>query len=190
MKHSKMTTRKLSVTSELEDMHPWMLLFSCCIMSNSLQPHELQHIRLPCPSLSPGVCANSCSLSWWCYLTISSSGALFSFYLQSLPASGSFPISQFFASGGQSIGVSADLPMNIQGWSPLGWTDLISLQSKGFSRVFSNTAVRKHQFFDVQPSLWSNSHIHTWLLEKPSLWLDRPLSVLFIIAPNWKCLNV
>ena len=97
---------------------------------------------------------------------------------QSFPASGSFPMSQFFASGGQNIGVSASasvLPMNIQDWFPLGWTGWISLQSKGLSRVF-NTTVQKHQFFSVQPSLWSNSHIHTWLLEKSQLWLDRPLS--------------
>ena len=159
-------------------------------MSDCLWLHGMQCTRLPCPSPTPGAYSNSCPLSQWCHPATSSSVVPFSSCLQSFSASGSFPISQFFASGGQSIGVSADLPMNIQGWSPLGWTDLISLQSKGFSRVFSNTAVRKHQFFDVQPSLWSNSHIHTWLLEKPSLWLDRPLSVLFIIAPNWKCLNV
>ena len=125
--------------------------------------------RLPCPSPTPRASSNSCPLSQWCHPATSSSVVPFS-CLQSFSASGSFPMSQFFASGGQSIGVSAlasVLPMNIQGWSPLGWTDLISLQSKGFSRVFSNTAVRKHQFFDVQPSLWCNSHIHTWLLEKP-----------------------
>ena len=125
------------------------------------------------PSLSVTVsqsCSNSCPLSQWCYPTISSSAALFSFCLQSFPASGSFPMSWLFTSGGQSIGVSAlasVLPMNIQDWFPLGGTGWISLQSKGLSRVFSNTTVQKHQFFGTQPSLQSTSHIHTWLLEKP-----------------------
>ena len=138
-------------------------------MSNSLQPHELQHARLPCPSLSPVACSNSCPLSWWCHLTISSSVAPFSSCPQSFPASGSFPISQLFTSGGQSIWASASasvLPMNFQGWFPLGWTALISLLSKGLSRVFSSTAVWKHQFFGAKPSLWSDSHICTWLLGK------------------------
>ena len=130
----------------------------------------LQHPRLPCPSLSPGFCSNSCPLNQWCHPTISLFVAPFSSCRQSFPASGSFPASQFFTSGGQSIVASASasvFPMNIQDWFPLGWTDLISLQSKGLSRVFSNTTVQKHQFFDAQLSLWSNSHIHTWLLEKP-----------------------
>ena len=147
-----------------------LLLFSLQVLSDSLRPHGLQHIRLPCPSLSPGVCSNSCPLSQWCHPTISSSVACFSSCLQSFPASGSFPMSQLFTSGGQSIGVSASasvLPMNIQGWFPIELTGLISLQSKGLSRVFSNTTVQKHQFFSAQPSLWSNSHICTWLLEKP-----------------------
>jgi len=147
-----------------------LLLFSHSAMSDSLQPHGLQHARLPCPSLSPGVSSNSHPLSWWCHPTISSSVVPFSFCLQSFPASGSFPVSQFFASGGQSTGASASLsvlPMNIQGWFPLGLTGVISLLTKGLSRVFSSTAVQKHQFFGAQPSLWSNSHIHTWLLEKP-----------------------
>ena len=125
---------------------------------------------LPCPSPSPGACSNSCPLSWWCHTTISSSVVPLSSCLLSFAASGSFPMNQLFASGGQRIGVSAsasDLPMNITGWFPLGLTGLISLQSKGLSRVFSNTIVQKHQFFDVQPSLWSNSYTHTWLLEKP-----------------------
>ena len=129
-----------------------------------------QHSRPPCPSLSPGVCSNSYPLSQWCYTIISSSVPSFSFYLQSFLASGFFPVSQLFASGVQSIRASASasvLPMNIQSWFPLGLTGLISLQSKGLSRVFSNTTVQKHQFFSVQPSLWSNSHIQTWLLEKP-----------------------
>ena len=134
-----------------------------------LQPRGLQHARPPCPSLSPGVCPSSCPLSHWCYIKISSSAALFSFCLLSFPASGSFPMSQLFISGGQSIEISASasvLPMNIQDWFPLGLTGLISLQTKGLSRVLSNTTVQKHQFFGAQPSLWSNCHICTWLLEK------------------------
>ena len=143
------------------------LLFSHSVMSDSLQPCELQHSRLPCPSPSTQGCSNSCPLSWWCHPTVSSSVAPFS-CPQSFPVSGSFPISQFFASGGQSIGASASasvLPMNIQGWFPLGLTGLISLLSKGLSRVFSSTTVQKYRFFSAQPSLWSNSHILTQLLE-------------------------
>ena len=146
-----------------------LLLFSCSAMSDSLRPHGLQHTRLPCPSLSPRVCSNSCPSSRWCHQTISSSVFPFSTCLQSLPASGSFPMSQFFISGGQSIGVLAPasvLPMNIQGWFPLGLTSLISLQSKGLSRVFSNTTVQKDLFFSSQLSSWHDSHIHTWLLKK------------------------
>ena len=135
------------------------------------------HTRIPCPSLSPRVCSNSCPLSQRCYLNISSYALLFNIFLQCFPASGSSPMSQLFESGGQSIGALASvLPMNIQNWFPLGWAGLISLQSKGLSRVFSNTTVKKHQFFGAQPSLWSSSHIHTWLLEKPWLWLYGPLS--------------
>ena len=144
--------------------------FSCSIVSDSLWPHGLQHTRLPCPSPTPGACSNSCPSSQWCHPTISSSVIPISSCLQSFPASGSFPMSQFFTSGDQSIGVSAPasvLPMNTQDWFSLGWTGWISLQSKGFSRVFSNTTVPEHQFFSVQLSSWSNSHIHTWLLEKP-----------------------
>ena len=139
-------------------------------MSHSLWPHELQHARLPCSSLSPGTCSNSCPLSQWCHTTISSPVAPFSSCPQSFPALGSFPVSHLFASGGQSIEASAStpvFPMNIQGWFPLGLTGLNSLLSKGCLRVFSRTTVRKYQFFGTQPSLWSNSHIHTWLLEKP-----------------------
>ena len=139
------------------------------VVSNSLRPHDLQHTRLPCPSPTPRAYSNSCPSSQWCHRTILSSVIPFS-HLQSFPALGSFPMSQFFKSGGQSIGVSASasvLPMNIQDWYPLGWTGWIFLQSKGLSRVFSNTIVQKHQFFSTQLSLWSNSHIHTWLLEKP-----------------------
>ena len=123
-------------------------------MSNSLLPHGLQHTRLPWPSPTPGSYSNSCPLSQWCHPTISSFVIPFSFRLQTLPASGSFQISQFFASGGQSIGVSASasvLPMNIQDWFPLGLTDWISLQSKGLPRVFSKTTVQKHQFFKLVP---------------------------------------
>ena len=144
--------------------------FSCFVMSDSLQPHGLQHARLPCPSPTPGACSNSCPLSWWCHSTISSSVVPFSSYLQSFPSSGSFPVSQFVTSGSQSTAVSASalvLPMNIQGRSPLGWTGWISSQYKGLSRVFSNTTVQKHQFISAQLSLWSNSHIHSWLLGKP-----------------------
>ena len=135
--------------------------FSCSVVSDSLRPHGLQHARPPCPSPTPGVYSNSCPLSWWCHPTISSSVVSSSSCPQSLPASGSFPMSQFFASGGQSIGVSAStsvLPMNTQDWSALWWTGWISLQSKGLSRVFSNTTVQKHQFFGTQVSLQSSSH--------------------------------
>ena len=144
--------------------------FSCSVVSDSLQPHGLQHTRPPCPSPTPGVYPNSCPLSLWCHPTISSSVIPFSSCPQSFPASGSFQMSQLFVSGGQSIAVSASaskLPMNIQDWSPLGWTGWISLQSKGLSRVFSNTTVQKHQFFGSQTSSQSNSHIHTWPLGKP-----------------------
>ena len=130
-------------------------------MSNSLWPHRLQHTRLPCLSLSPGVCSNSCPLNQYCHPTILFFVALFS-CPQSSPGSGSFPVRWFFTSGGQSVRASTStsvLPMNIQGWFPLGLTGLISLQSKGLSRVFSSTTVQKHQFFGTQPSLWSNSHI-------------------------------
>ena len=145
------------------------LQFSHSVMSNSLRPHEPQHARPPCPSPTPGVHPNPCPLSQWCHPTISSSIVLFSSCSQSFPASGSFQISQPFASGGQSIGVSAStsgLPMNTQDWSPLGWTGWISLQSKGLSRIFFNTTVQKHQYFGTQPSSQSSSHIYTWLLEK------------------------
>ena len=132
--------------------------------------HALQHARLPCPSLSPIVCLNSCPWSLWCYLTISSSAVPFSSCPQSFPESGSFQMSWLFASGGQSIGALASiLPMNSKGWFPFGLIALISLQSKGLSRVFSSTTVQKHQFFSAQP-LWSNSHICTWLL-KNQYWL-------------------
>ena len=143
--------------------------FSHSAVSDSLWPHGLQHTRPPCPSPTPGVHPNSCPLSRWYHPTISSSVVLFSFYPLSFPASGSFQLNQLFTSGGQSIGVSASasvLSMNTQDWSPLGWTGWISLQSKGLSRVFSNTTVQKHQFFSPQLSSQSNSHIHVWLLKK------------------------
>ena len=124
----------------------------------------MQHARPPCPSPTLGVHPNSRPSSWWCHPTISSSVVPFSSCLQSFPAWGSLPMSQFFTSDGQSFTV---LPMNIQNWFPLGLTGLISLLLKGLSRVFSNTTVQKHQFFGAQLSLWSNSHIHTWPLEKP-----------------------
>ena len=142
--------------------------FTHSVVSDSLWPYGLQHDRLPCPLPTPRAYSNSCPLSQWCHPTISSSAVPFSSHLQSFPASGSFPKSQFFASCDQSTGVSASVfPMNIQGWFPLGWTRWISLLSKGLSRVFSNTTVQKHQFFSSQLSWWSSSHIHTWLLEKP-----------------------
>ena len=133
-------------------------------MFDSLPPHESQHARPPCPSPTPGVYPNSCPSSRWCHSAISSSVILFSFCPQSLPASGSFPMSQLLAWGGQSTGVSAlasFLPINTQDWSPLEWTGLISLQSKGLSRVFSNTTVQKQQFFGAQLFSQSNSHMTT-----------------------------
>ena len=144
--------------------------FSHSVMSSSLQPHEPQHTRPPCPSRTPGVYPDSCPLNQWCHPTISPSVVPYSSCLQSFPASGSFPMSQFFILGGQSVGVSVSasvLPMNTQDWSPLGWTGWISLQSKGLSRVFSNTTVQKHRFFGTQLSSQSNSHFHTWPLEEP-----------------------
>ena len=143
--------------------------FSRSVMSDSWRPHESQHTRPPCPSPTPGVYPNSCPSSQWCHPAISSSVVPFSSCPQSLPASESFPMSQLFSWGGQSIGVSASasvLPMNIQNWSPLGWTGWISLQSRGLSRVFSNTTVQKHQFLSAQLFSQSNSHLHTWPLEK------------------------
>ena len=138
-----------------------MLSFSHPVVSNSLRLRGLQHTRPPCPSPLPGVHPSSCPLNWWWHPTISSSASLSYSCLQSFPASGSFPVSQLFSSGDQSIGALASasvLPMSIQNWFPLGLAGLISLQSKGLSKVFSNTTVQKHQFFSAQPSLWSNSH--------------------------------
>ena len=153
-------------------------------MSNSLWPHGLQYGRLPCPSLPLWVCSNLCKLSWWCHLTISSSVFSFSYYPLSSPASESFPMSQFFTSGGQRIEASASvLPMNTQGWFSLGLTGLISFLSKGFSSLLqhhnSKASILWHSAF-----LWSNSHIRTWLLEKTLLWLlwtfvSKVISLLF-----------
>ena len=144
--------------------------FSRSVVSDSLWPHGPQHARPPCPSPTPRVHSNPCPLSQWCHPAISSSVIPFSSRPQSLPASESFPMSQLFTWGGQSIAVSAlasVLPVNIQDWFALGWTGWISLQSRGLSRVFSNTTVQKHQFSGSQLSSQSNSHIHTWPLEKP-----------------------
>ena len=141
---------------KLSLLHIQSVQFSCSVVSNSLWPHELQHARPPCPSTTPGVYSNSCPLSQWHHPIISYSVVPFSSCLQSLPGAGSSPISQFFTSGGQSIGVSAStsvLPMTIQNWFPLGWTGWRSMQSKGLSRVLSNTTVQKHQFFSAQLSL-------------------------------------
>ena len=135
--------------------------FSRSVVSNSLRPHESQHTKPPCPSPTPRVYSNSCPSSRWCHQASSSSVVPFSSCPQSLTASGSFPVSQLFTSGGQSIGVSASasvLPMNTQDWSPLGWTGWVSFKSRGFSRVLSNTAVQKHPFFGTQLSSQSNSH--------------------------------
>ena len=143
--------------------------FSCSVTFNSLRPHGLQHARPPFPSPTPGVHSNSYPLSQWCHPTISYSVITFSSHLQSFPASGSIQMSQLFTSGSQSIGVSASksvLPMSIQGWFLLGLASLISLLSKGLWRVFSSTTVQKHQLFGAQLSLWSSSHIYTWLLER------------------------
>ena len=160
--------------TELWDNLRWLqfssVQFSRSVMSNSLQPHELQHVRPPCPPPTPGVHSDSCPSSQWCHPAISSSVVPSSSCPQSLPASESFPMSQLFAWGGQSIGITASAsfrPKNTQDWSPLGWTGWISLQSEGLSRVFPNTTVQKHQFFGAQLSSQSNSHIHTWPLEKP-----------------------
>ena len=154
----------------LQQKHLISVQFSCSVVSDSLQPHESQHARPPCPSPTPGVHPSPHPSSQWCHPTISPSFTSLSSWPQSFPASESFPVSQLFSWGGQSIGVSAlasVLPMNTQDWSPLEWTSWISLWSKGLSRVFSNTTVQNHQFFGAQLSSQSNSHIHTWPLEKP-----------------------
>ena len=161
-------------------------------MSNSFQCHGLLHTRLPCLSPLPRACSNPCPSSLWYHPTISSSVVPFSSCLQSFPASGPFQMSQHFASGSQSIEASASasvLPMNIQGWFPLGLTGWISLLPKGLLRVFSNITVKEHQFFSAQPSLWSDSHICTWLLEKPQLWIEGSLSAKWCLCFIIHCLG-
>jgi len=160
--------------------------FSDSVVSNSLQPHELQHARPPCPSPIPRVHPNSCPLSQWCHPTRSSSVILFSSCLESFPASGSFPMSQLFSLGGQSIGVSAStsvLPTNIQDWFPLGWTGWIFLQSKGLSRVFSNTTVQKHQSsvlsFLYSPTLTSIHDYWKTIALTRRTFVDKVMSLLF-----------
>ena len=174
---------------ELLGLFTWYLCHSVTKSCLTLQPHGLQHTKLPVLHF-PGACSNSCSLSQWCHPTISSSVACL--LPQSFPASGSFPMNQLFASGGQSTGASASvaiLPMNIQDWFPLGLTGLILL-SKGLLRVFSSTTLWKHQFFSAQPSLWANSHIRTWLLEKPQLWLSRSLLAKWRLCFLIQCLGL
>ena len=147
---------ELYAVYKMAHLYIFVAVVQSSVMSDSLWSHGLQHTRLPCLSLSPWVCSNSCPLSWWCHPTILSSVTPFSSHLQSFPASGSFPMSWLFAWGGRIIGASASasvLPMNTQDWFPLGWTGWISLQSKGLSRVFSNTTVQKHQFLGAQLSL-------------------------------------
>ena len=156
-----------------------LLLLSCSVVSDSLQPNGLQHARPSCPSPSPGVCQSSCPFHQWCHPAISSSDTLFSFCPQSFPASWTFPVSHLFTSDDQNTGASASasvLPVNIQGWSPLRSTGLIFLLSKGLSGVFSSTTVQRHQFFGVLPSLRSSSHNHMWPQGRPQPWLYGPLS--------------
>ena len=172
----------------------WMDFGSCCCSiakssSTLCDPYGLQQARPPCPSLSPGLCPSSCLLSQWCYPTISSSAALLSFCLQCFLASGSFLMSELFTSGGQIIGAStlaSVLPINIQGWFPLGLTSLISLKSKGFS----STTIWKHQFFNAHPSLWSNCHTCTWPLERPYLWQYGPLFSKWCLCLLICCLDL
>ena len=162
-------------------------------MSDSLQPHGLQHTRLLCPSASLRACSNSCPLSWWCHPPILSSVVPFTSCFQSFPALGYFPMIQLFASHVQTLGSSASasvLPMNIQDWFPLGLIGYTSLEIRGLSRVFSKTTVQKHQYFSTQPSIWSNSHSQMWLLEKNialTRWtfVDKVMSLLFICCLGW-----
>ena len=175
LEHPTRIIHSMYVKGWIPIIHQVICAFICCfcsvtVMSDPLWSHELEHARPPCPSLSPGVCSDSCPLSWWCHLAILFSVTLSSPGLRSFPLSRTFPMSWLFTPGSQSIGTSASallFPMNIQGWFSVKLTDLISLLSKGLSKVFSSTSIRKHQVFSAQPSLWSNSHICTWLLEKP-----------------------
>ena len=166
-----MTSTSLAQKPTMSSQYP-LLLFGHSVVSDSLQPRGLKDTRLSCPSPSPGVHSDLCPLSWWCHPTTSSSVIPSSSCPQSSPASGSFPMSWLFPPGSQRTRASASasasvLPMNIQHCFPLGFTGLISLLFKRLPRVFSSTIIQKHQFSGTQPSLWSNSHIHTWLLEKP-----------------------
>ena len=166
MSHALIT---MHTTSRTVAILCFSVQFSRSVVSDSLRPYGLLHARPPYPSPIPGACSNSCPSSWWCHPTISSSVVPFSSRLQSFPASGSFPMSQFFTSGGQIIGVSVSasvFPMNIQDWFTLGFSDLISLLSKGLSRVFWHHNL-KTSVLRCSTSLWSNSHIHTWLLGIP-----------------------
>ena len=175
IKNSLKSIKLLKMSAKLTNILPCpprrsSVQFSRSVVSDSLQPHESQHTRPPCPSPNPGVHSDSRPSSQWCNPAISSSVIPFSSCPQSLPASESFPMSHLFAWGGQSIGASASasvLPMNTQDWFPLEWTGWISLQAKGLSRVFYNTTIQKYQFFWAQLSSQSNFHIHTWPLEKP-----------------------
>ena len=179
-----------------------LLLFSHSVISDSLWPHGLQHTRPPCPSPSHEACSNSCPLSQWCHPTILSSVIPFSSCLQFFPASESSLVSQFFTSGSQSIGNSASasvLPMNIQDLLPLGLTGLIPLQSKGLSRVFSNTTVQKHQYFSGQCSSWSNSHPYMitgkTIASIRQTFVDNVMSLLYnmlfiLVIPRSKCLLI
>ena len=174
LNNSIMGQAGLEMTGQLDKEFYFILWvsvqFSFSVVSSSLQPHGLQHTRLHCPSPTPGAYSNPSPSSRWCHPTISSSAIPFSSCPQSFPASGSFQMSHFFKSCGQSIGVSASasvLPINIQDWLPLELTGLISLESKGLWKVFSNLTAQKHQFFRAQLSLWFNSHVHSWLLEEP-----------------------
>ena len=190
--HSRMSGSRL-VTTPL--WFSWVQ-FSSSVMSDSLWPHELQHARPPCPSPTPGVHSYSCPSSWWCHPAISSSVIPFFSCPQSLPASESFPMSQLFTRGGQSIGVSAlasVLPMNTQDWSPLGWTGWISLQSKGLSRVFSNTTVQKHQFFSS--TLTSTMTTGKTIALTRRTFVGKVISLLFntlsgLVIPNVHTLSV
>ena len=160
------------------ELRPFSVYSHFLVAQKCLTLCDPMNSRLPCPSPCLKAYSNSCPLSRWCRLTILFSVVPFSSCLQSFPASRSFLMSQPFTSGGQSIGASVSatvFPINIQVWFPLWLTGLISLQSKGLSRVFSSTTVQKHQFFSAKPSLWSKSRIHTWLLEKPLLWVDESL---------------
>ena len=178
--NSSIRTSSNPLLSAEGGVRPPAACFHCSVVSDSLWAHGWHHASLPCPSPSPGTCWTSCSLCQWCHPTISYSVVPFSSCLLSFRASQSFPMSQLFTSGGQNIGASASasfLLMNIQGWFPLGFPVFISLQSNGLSRVFSSTTIWKHQFFGTQPSLWSNSHIHTCyiLFISPQLWILVPI---------------